>query len=317
MQLFVIHKTKNSAASSADGVLRFAVSSEPIAGIVFDGLSRSLCLGRSRGPSKLACAVPKEWCVARDAIQHPSDALRGPFWDAGLKIIPYTKNVPVCFEGQRKTIRKSASNAWLVVSNGRFATQINGGLLNKVLDNANADVVTVNVEPGLLAYHERVRLTDKGKLAGFRRLHSDSAEPAPIPIDWPHHIFVGNSVLDRLLADGTLPHSFSAFLQRCRSNALRMKSISVGGTVLDLGTEEGLLSLLASRLKNNPNTNSKFRKRILDSDSIRISPGARISGKVLFGQDVSIGENAIIVGPTVISSNAYKTNLSRAGVLQG
>ena len=286
MQLFVIHKTKNSATNNAEGVLRFAVSSEPVAGIVFDGLSRSLCLGRSRGPSEVVCAVPKEWCV-------------GPQVTAA-EIIAYTEDVPICLE----LLRKAKRSPWFVVSNGRFAAQINGELLNRVLGNADADVVTVSVKPRLLAYYERVRLTDKGKLAGFRRLYSDFAKPAPIPIDWPHHILVGSGVLDRLLVDGTLPNSFSTFLQSCRSNSLRVQSVYVGGTRLDLDTEEGLLSLFATRLKNNPNTNSKFRKRILDSDSIRISPGARISGNVLFGQDVTIGENAIIVGPTVISSNA-------------
>ena len=34
-----------------------------------------------------------------------------------------------------------------------------------------------------------------------------------------------------------------------------------------------------------------------------MSPGARLFGKVLFGQNVSIGQNAIIVGPTVLGNN--------------
>ena len=286
MNLIVIHKNKNSTTSSGNDLLRFAISSEPVAGVVLDGLSKHLCLD---GDANATVAIPERW----------SNKTRA----ATPKTIAYTKNVPICSELLRKTKR----NSWLIISNGRFATHVDGELLYKVLAGIQADVVAVNVEPELLGKQEKVRLAAQGKVAGFRRLYSDSAEPAPVPADWPHHIFVKTNVLDQALADRALPQSFSDFIKKCRSNALTLQAISVGGTVLDLETEQGLLSFLAARLnssvQNHHNANNKSRKEILDKDSITISDSARLFGKILFGRNVSISQNVIIVGPTIIGNN--------------
>jgi len=286
MNLIIIHKNKNSAAGGVNDLLRFAVSSEPLTGVVLDGLSKNLCLD---GDTNAAVAIPEGWSIETRA--------------ATPKMMAYTKNVPICSE----LLRKIKRNSWLIVSNGRFATRVDGELLHKVLAGVQADVVAVNVEPELLGKREKVRLTAQGKVAGFRRLYSDSAEPAPFPADWPHHIFVKTNVLDRAFVDQTLPQSFSDFINKCRSNALTLRAISAGGTVLDLETEQGLLSFLAARLnssvQNHRNTNNKSRKEILDKDSITISGSARLFGKVLFGRNVSVSQNAIIVGPTIIGNN--------------
>ena len=129
---------------------------------------------------------------------------------------------------------------------------------------------------------------------------------APIPDDWPHHLFIKTDILNKLLIDDTLPLSFTEFINNCFSNSLTVRSLSIGGTVSDLGTEEGLLGFLATNLnssaKNHHNPNNGYQKEILDRDGIEISAGARLFGKVLFGQDVSIGPNAIIVGPTIIGN---------------
>jgi len=286
MNLIIIHKSKNSATSGDNDLLWFAISSEPVGDVIFDGLSKNLCLD---GDTNATVAIPERWSIETCA--------------ATLKMIAYTKNVPICSELLRKTKR----DLWLIVSNGRFATQVDSELLYKVVAGVQADVVVVNVEPELLGKREKVRLTAQGKVAGFRRLYSDTAEPAPVPADWPHHIFVKTNVLEQVLADHDLPQSFSDFIKRCRSNALTLRAISVGGTVLDLETEEGLLNFLASRLKssvqNHRIANSKSRKEILDKDSITISDSARLYGRILFGRNVSISQNAIIVGPTIIGSN--------------
>lgn len=286
MNLIIIHKNKNSAAGGVNDLLRFAVSSEPLTGVVLDGLSKNLCLD---GDTNAVVAIPEGWSIETRA--------------ATPKMMAYTKNVPICSE----LLRKIKRNSWLIVSNGRFATRVDGELLHKVLAGVQADVVAVNVEPELLGKREKVRLTAQGKVAGFRRLYSDSAEPAPFPADWPHHIFVKTNILDRAFVDQTLPQSFSDFINKCRSNALTLRAISVGGTVLDLETEQGLLGFLAtglnSSVQNHRNTNNKSQKEILDKDSITISGSARLFGKVLFGRNVSISQNAIIVGPTIIGNN--------------
>ena len=286
MNLIIIRKNKNPATSGGNDLLRFAISSEPIGDVVLDGLSKNLCLD---GDTNATVAIPERWSIEARA--------------ATPKMIPYIENVPVCSELLRKTRRTS----WLIVSNGRFATQVDGELLYKVLAGIQADVVAVNVEPELLGKREKVRLTAQGKVAGFRRLYSDSAEPAPIPADWPHHIFVKTNVLDQVLAGRDLPQSFSDFIKKCRSNALALRAISVGGAVLDLETEEGLLSFLAARLnssvQNHRNANNKSRKEIPDKDSITIADSAKLFGKILFGRNVSISQNAIILGPIIIANN--------------
>jgi lipopolysaccharide/colanic/teichoic acid biosynthesis glycosyltransferase len=284
MCLIIVHKNNKSPTGGNGDLLRFAVSSEPICDVVLDELSRNLCLD---GNTKPVIAVPEGWCVKTRAE---------------LKMISYSENLPICPEFLRKTRR----NSWFIVSNGRFATKINNELLNKLLTDIQADVVAVNVEPELLVKREKVRLAAQGNVVGFRRLFTDSVEPAPVPADWPHHILIKTNLLDHLAPGHTLAQSFSALLKRCRSNALTLRAVSIGGTVLDLETEEGLLNLLAaggSSLVQSHYAIHTSRKQSLGKDKIKISDSARLFGKMLFGRNVSISQNAIIVGPAIIGSN--------------
>ena len=276
MNLIIIHKNKNSTRGSGDKLLRFAISSEPVAGLVLDGLSKNLCLD---GDTNTVIAIPQSWSIGPHA--------------AAPKVVPYTENVPICSQLLRKTKRSS----WLVASNGRFATHVDSELLDKVLAGVQADVVVINVVPELLAYREKVRLTARGKVAGFRRLYSDSAEPAPVPTDWPHHIFIKTNVLDKVAPDRTLPRSFSALLKRCRSSALTLTAINVGGVALDLETEDGLLDFCRAKLSKI--RNSKFQIK----NSSTISPNSKLVGKVLLGENIHISPKAVVVGPTIIGDN--------------
>ena len=286
MNLIVIHKNTNSTADNGSDLLQFAVSSELIAGVIFDGLSKNF---RLNGDADVLVTIPERWAV-NHCLTSPKVELYG-------KDIPLSNNHP----------RLMKRNPWLVVSNGRFATQIDSELLDKVLSSIQADVVAVDVKPGLMAYREKVRLTSQGKVAGFRRVYSDFAESIPVPADWPHHIFVKISVLGQVLDNFTLPQAFSAFLERCRLNNLTLRAISIAGTVLDLGTEEGLLGLLKTSLngsiQSRPNANNEPQKKFPNKDTVIISLGARLFGKVLFGDNVSVGQNAIIMGPTIIGNN--------------
>jgi lipopolysaccharide/colanic/teichoic acid biosynthesis glycosyltransferase len=288
MELIIVHKNKNSTTNSSNGLLQFAISNEPITSVVFDGVSKNLCLD---GDTSALLAIPGEWDI-KCCITEPK-----------IKIEGYSEGVR--FSSQH--LRKIKRHPWFIISNGRYTTQINRELLDKVLGGIHADVVTVNVELGLLAYRERVRSTTQGKVAGFRRLYSDLVAPASFPKDWPHHLLVKTNVLDQVLTNHALPQSFSVLLQRCRSNALTLRAINIGGTVLDLDTAEDLLSFLAawykSSAQNYHSVNNKSQKEILDKDGITISDSARLFGKILFGRDVSIGKNAIIVGPTIISND--------------
>lgn len=276
MNLIIIHKNRNSTNNSGDGLLPFAISSEPIADVILDGLSKNLCLD---GDTNTVISAPEGWSVDPGA--------------ATSKIIAYRENVSICSELLQKTKR----NSWLVVSDGRFATQVDSGLLDKVLASAQADVLAVNVEPESLGKRDKVRLTTQGKVAGFRRLYSDSAEPVPIPTDWPHHIFIKTNVLGQVAPDRDLPQSFSVLLRRCRSNAVTLTAVNVGGVALDLETEDGFLDFCRAKLSKIQGSRFKIH------NSNTISPDSRLIGKVLLGKNIHIGTKAIIVGPTIIGNN--------------
>ncbi|MHC4396294.1 MAG: sugar transferase [Planctomycetota bacterium] len=293
-----MHKNNGTATSADSGLLRFAVSSEPVADIVFNGLSKNL---QPTGDTDVVVAVPQKWTV--------ESCLTSP------KIEHYGKCIPLSCEN----LYQAKQNSWFVISNGRVATKINNNLLYKTLTGISADVVAVNVEPQLLSYCEKVRLTDRSKVVGFRRLYSDFSQLAPFPADWPHHIFVKTGVLKQLLAERALTQSFSDFIKSCRAKVLTLRAISVGGTVLDLNTEKGLLSFLANELNSSqnkhPDAGNNAQKQI--RDTVRISDSARLFGKILFGRNISIGQNATIVGPTVIGSNVKiaKSSVVRSSII--
>jgi lipopolysaccharide/colanic/teichoic acid biosynthesis glycosyltransferase len=306
MNLIIIHKDGppvTDADGSGDNLLRFALASEPIAGVILDGLSR--CLPPlSRGQAypcnrsgwghnrKVVCAIPEEWSI-ESAFKKRMYPSRKP----KLKKISYAENVPIL----PQFLPKAKRSSWFVVSNGRFATRIDSRLLQSAiggLAKIQADVVAVNVAPVLLGKREKMRLTAQGKVAGFRRLYCDSAEFAPVSTDWPHHLFVRTNVLEKVLAGCALPQSFATLLERCRSNAVRLRAIKVGGAVLDLETQDGLLNFCRagiSKIRPLPATNR--------DGANTISRDSRLVGKVLLGKNVYIGPKAIVVGPAIIGDN--------------
>jgi len=305
MNLILLHK--NCADSGGSSLLQFAMSDEPVRRVVLDGLSGCFhqdderasarrFSGRRAG-SRILFAIPKEWGIEPDRIEHQDETRRCSGFGAGAKVILYGENVPVGAELPSRSKRDEIRNSWLAVSNGRFAARLDTRLLEKVLVGARADVVAVNIESDLLGEGERVRLTTEGKVAGFRRVYSDSAEFGFIPADWPDHLFISSSVLGQVLADGALPLSFSAFVEICRSKALTLRAINIGGAMLDLETEDGLLSFCRMILSDSTYPERKLR----GSDTI--ADNSRIIGKVLLGKNVSIGANATIVGPVIIGDN--------------
>ncbi len=159
----------------------------------------------------------------------------------------------------------------------------------------------VNVEPDLLGKREKMRLTAQGRVAGFRRLYCDSAELAPVSTDWPHHLFVKTSIINQLLTEGVLPQSFSALLEKCLSNSLRSCGINIGGAVLDLGTQDGLLNFCRTGISKIKNSTPACNKQGQNSNAI--SQDSRLVGKVLLGKNVFIGPKTIVVGPTIIGDN--------------
>jgi lipopolysaccharide/colanic/teichoic acid biosynthesis glycosyltransferase len=297
MKLTVVHRNgylplnsgkqadlQNSTESCSRNLLRFAVCTEPLSAVIFSCLNGSSC---NRGNNEVI-ALPQEW--------HSQAAKT----DASL--IYYKENLLV----PSKVINRLKANPWFIVSNGRYVTHIDNQLLSKIPEQTQGDIIAVNVVPQLQAFHEKVLVTSQNKLVGFRRFYNDSVQPSPIPDDWPHYLFVRTDVLNKLLVDDALPLAFSMFIDACFARSLMVRSLNIGGTVLDLEMEEDLLSLLTIRLKSSAknlhNSGNGYQNQPLSNDSITISRSARLFGKVLFGQNVSIGQNVTIVGPTIIGS---------------
>lgn len=317
MNLIVIHRNKNSETGNGKNLLRFAISSEPITDILLDGLNRSSNWSHNkagilrslvkRHPFNVVCAVPEKWSIKPNSLPGTTSP----------KIIPYAENIPISPELRKEINRKGIPNSWFVISNGRFATQVNSELIEKVLAGFEADIVTVNVEPELLGKREKFRLTAQGEVAGFRRLYSDSAEFAPVPADWPHHIIVKTNVLDRILTDYALPLSFHDFMEKCRSKELTLCTLNLGGTVLDLETKNGLLNFCRMIVGSLPpeqsyaKTKNCFKSTVTNNND-KASREPRILGKVIFGKNVSIGPEAVVVGPTIIG---HDVKIERGAVI--
>ena len=305
---------RNATDNSGDGMLRFALSNEPVAGVVLGGLCN---FGEVSGNSverisinknldKTYYVVPEEWNTESYVHEHQNHTLGKSFVDMGPNVISYKGHVPVPLELVRKAECDSNSEYWFIVSNGRFATRIDFDYLEKVLADVQADIVAINAVPGLLGQREKLRLTSESKVAGFCRAYSDSAEFAFNSSDWPHHLFIRTKILERLLVNGGFPDSFTDVLDICKSNTLMLRTISVGGIVLDLDTEDGLLSFCKTGFAKIQDTKLDLR----DSDMIHES--SKFIGKVLLGDNVNIGPDVIIVGPTIISND---TRIERKAVI--
>jgi lipopolysaccharide/colanic/teichoic acid biosynthesis glycosyltransferase/carbonic anhydrase/acetyltransferase-like protein (isoleucine patch superfamily) len=265
------------------------VLSDRIATITFDGLSES-CWFDNNGDTIIA--VPEQWHV--ESLNHHR------------KLVYYSKNVLACSNAGRNHA------SWLILSNGRYVTNVDYTQFSRILANLipisqkepeidhslNANLIAVNIDPMLQPYREKVRITSGGNVAGFRRLYSIAALPASVPTNWPHHIFIKHSVLDKVLVNGELPLDFGNFASQCISNSLSFRSVRIGGTVLDLETEAGLLRFLVNRLDSMPR-----HSPCLKGHNCKISTSARIFGKIALGNNTHIGDNTVIVGPTILGDN--------------
>ncbi|RKY11529.1 MAG: hypothetical protein DRP65_03985 [Planctomycetota bacterium] len=273
MELIVIHDYKGEPTDDG-GLLRFALSSEPIAAVALSGLGGSHRFGSRR---TIRIAAPAQWGVKsrRD----------------GPTIIGYEQGeVMCCPDGT-----EYGKNRWFVISNGRFATSARWQWLRDILNSVAADVVIVNISSNLAAYREKVRITPDSKVVGFRRCYLDAAQPADIPPDWPHHVFIKTSILANLLVDGAVTLNFEQFVSQCRANSLLLTCLEAAGSVLNLETETGLLSFLGTVLDS---------KKLFGSNGSTIADSARLFGKIVTGKNVHIGQNAVISGPVILANSA-------------
>ncbi len=295
MRLIVIRESRDTGT----GLLRYALSTAPLADLVVDGLRRLWCCRTRHGPVKWVgrpepgnsvWAVPQNW--------------RGELAADPGRVIFYTSSRGIDLQG----LGGDVTHSWMVVSNGRFAAHVNCRLLGRVLADTRSDVVIVAANSDLLAYRERVRLTHRHELAGYRRLYADSAMPSPVPVDWPDHLFVRREAVGTLF-DGGLPSSFDALTERCKTHGLNVQSLAIAGLSLDLESESGILALCTAAFGHSPDLDTGARLRNNRRAPTRtgdegISPASRFLGPVLLGKQVVVEAGVVVVGPSVLCDNS-------------
>jgi lipopolysaccharide/colanic/teichoic acid biosynthesis glycosyltransferase len=299
MRLIVIRETRGGGADAESYLLRYALSTRPLADVVRDGLRCFWCCQRGHGParwfggtkpSRSLWAIPASWQGTLAA-----EVGRATF---------YADSPGVDLRG----LEDRRTHPWIVISEGRFATRINRELLGQVLADTSADVVAVTAAGDLLAYRERVRLTHANELAGCRRLYADTRTSLPMPADWPHHLFVRTAAAQLLFRDG-LPATFAACLEQCRMHGLVTRSVAIAGSALDLESESGILALCQEAFRH-PSGSDLTRRaaqglRTSTPDSGHaLSPQSRLIGPVLLGRGVTVEAGAVIVGPSILCDNS-------------
>ncbi len=298
MRLILIRETDDSVKT---GVLQQALSMAPLAGVIVSGASRlRFSVEDVGGGSKSA---------GRTFPEHPAwivpGAWRGHLAASGGRTVAFAGTAEALHLQNLEEIR---SRPWLVISDGRFATHVAAEVLEQVLAETDADVIAVTASPRLLAYREHVRLTQHGELVGYRRLFRDSAEPAPIPSDWPHHLFVRTERLDRVFGEG-LPSRFDALIERCRSHHLNFEAVGIAGSVVDMESAGGLLAFsraILTRMWPLRETSrvAHGRQTFLRGRMGQVSSRARFVGPVLLGDHVCVEPDAVIIGPTILCDDS-------------
>jgi lipopolysaccharide/colanic/teichoic acid biosynthesis glycosyltransferase len=303
MKLIILRESAGKDPQSGNGLVRFAFTSQPIATAILGQIDKSLFWA---GGGKAVLAVPEGW----DIKSVPE----------GFGLIRYGESSPVSLKtaaelGEDRRARRRCGP--LVISDGRVGTRVNEELAGQVLSSLEAQVVAINVAPGLLGYREKVRLTCEGKVAGFRRLYSDCAEPEPVPADWPSHLFIRAEAAEKLLSQDELPVRFGDFVVACRAQGLKIAAVGVAGLVWDLAAPEGLLEFCKTAVDSLCCGRYGGDKPVSETSTASEGcdqRGPRLVGKVLLGKDVHIGPGAVIAGPSIVGDGA---RIEQGAVVRG
>lgn len=299
MRLIVIQKPESQEAVGGSGLLRYALTTRPLAELVVRGADL-VWQCSDAGGALTPFVGPAARCTGRWVL--PTG------WRASLAPdVASTASDDLVVELGRSS-DKWRRYPWMVVSFGRFVTHLSGRLLAHVMARTSADVVAVTARPDLQAYRERIRLTESGELVGYRRLYRDCVEPMPTPTDSPHHLLVRARAIEPVLADG-LPDDFSAWLDRCRAAGLTTQAVAAGGVALDLESDSGLVALCRAVL-GHP-SQPQMKARVVDgapmstgAPGASVSPTARFTGSVLLGGAVSVESDAVVIGPSVLCDHS-------------
>ncbi len=295
MQLIVVRETKDNGPDRGTGLLRYALSTPPLHGVILDGLHHVWSDGRTRALASQMGGTTSErwfWVLPRtwqgDLVAPPEAAV---FYDDSWR-----------WEAQGGLAE--CHQVWAVITNGRFAAWAHPALLEALVRATRADCLAVTVASDLLACREKPRLTSDHKLVGYRRLYADSMSLTPMPADWPHYLLVRREAWHAALESGLLS-TFRAWTDAGRAAGLRLQGATVAGLVHDLESPEGIWGLANVALRRSARRaaagrlGASGRPSVARADS-GISPDSRVIGPVRLGERVTIEAGAVVVGPAVL-----------------
>ena len=290
MQLIVVRETRDSRGSGT-GLLRYALSTAPLNGVVLEGLRHPWRCRQTDGLAERRGGMDREdslWVLPRD-------------WEANGTAAPS----PAVFYGDSlrldaRELEGRCQGAWAIITNGRFVAQVNRRLLARLLETTRADVTAVTAAPDLLACREKLRVTQDNTVVGYRRLYADSVSPVPVPVDWPHYLLVRREATSIAFKCGLLG-GFEAWAEGCRAAGLRLQGMAVAGSAHDLESEEGVLAMSRAALSRASGRQALGgRPPACPREGCEISPDSRLIGPVLFGKQVTVEAGAVVVGPTIL-----------------
>jgi lipopolysaccharide/colanic/teichoic acid biosynthesis glycosyltransferase/carbonic anhydrase/acetyltransferase-like protein (isoleucine patch superfamily) len=288
MQLIIVREARDRGANGEPGLLQYALSTAPLPTVVVDGLRHLWrCHAGDAPGERMGLRTPEEmrW-VLPGGWQTDLLATCGPtvFSSESLSLDARA------WGGRRRS-------SWLAIVNGRFAVQVSHRLLGRLLETTPADCLTVTAASDLRVGQERLRLTPDNQVVGYRRLYADSMSVTPIPLDWPHILFLRREAFGAALESGLLS-SFGGWVERCRAAGLRFQSVAIAGAAYDLETPEGLLSVAQAALSCL--SSSESTREPAPGEDREISPQAHLVGPVVLGREVTIEAGAVVVGPAVL-----------------
>lgn len=288
MQLIVVREARDRSAAGEPGLLQYALSTAPLHTVVLDGLRHLWgCHVADESGGRMDWTTPGA----------PLWVLPGGWQAELLAACGATVVSGASLSLDARTWVGRCRSSWLAIVNGRFATHVSHRLLGRLLETTSADGLAVTAASDLLVGQERLRLTQDNQVVGYRRLYADSMSMTPVPLDWPHILFLRREVFDAALESGLLL-SFDVWVERCRAAGLRFQSVAIAGAAYDLETPEGVLSVSKAALSCSSGPESTVRPA--PGEDHEISPQAHLVGPVVLGRQVTIEAGAVVVGPAVL-----------------
>lgn len=189
---------------------------------------------------------------------------------------------------------------WLVIANGRYAAFANRRLLARILSNTKASVVAIQTEPALLGYHERTVELDPRKVVGFRRFYEDGLEPVEMPDHWPDYLLIRKDCLNGLFDTGRLKRDFSIIKDRLAKYGDAI-CYRLAGLRYELTSEDGLLGFFSQMARYYDHVPAGWG---LVKGPVRYKDTGRVFGKVWIGPGVWLGQDSVVVGPSILGNCA-------------